>query len=341
MKLNLTELNKRVTEGLIMAQKHPFLPLTLYNYTPECQFGKLWDEYSLMARGLVLDDTGEIIARPFDKFFNLDEGVMPNTDPLSLEEVLKIHGKPKIEEKIDGSLGILFKYDGQLIIATRGSFSSDQALEAKNILKEMDIDTEIFELGYTYLFEIIYPENRIVLNYGKRRELVYLATRNNDTGEYLFESNIAEQFNCPELYKQMVPHIENKEGYVLSFKDGFRVKVKFDEYVRLHRIMTGFTSKRLWDLLRNGDNVDLKDVPEEFVWIVEKESAFLYEQYYHYKYRILDVFLDTDRTKTRGEIAREWIPKNKDISAALFLLLDNREIDDTIWKMVKPKGDII
>lgn len=53
--------------------ENEFHDLILFNYTPICQFSKAWDEYTIMARGLIVDKEGNVVARPFDKFFNYEE----------------------------------------------------------------------------------------------------------------------------------------------------------------------------------------------------------------------------------------------------------------------------
>ena len=146
----LEKLNKYYEDGLLYKQVHPSLPLTIWNYTEKVQYENLWDEVTLSARGLVTDDTGDIVATPFQKFFNIEEGKFEATE------------KFEVYEKMDGSLGIVFWYRGQWVVATRGSFTSDQSIKAREILKKYN--TDIMFRHLTFCFEIIYPENRIVLD---------------------------------------------------------------------------------------------------------------------------------------------------------------------------------
>ena len=135
-------LNKYHNEGLLYKQIHPTLPLTIWNYTEEVQYNNKWDEITLSARGLVTDEFGTIVARPFTKFFNMEEGKhTPTTDF-------------EVFEKVDGSLGIVFNYKGEWMIATRGSFTSDQAIKGKEMLDKYPV--EKLDKNKTYLFEIIY-----------------------------------------------------------------------------------------------------------------------------------------------------------------------------------------
>ena len=142
-------LNKYYEEGLVYKQVHPTLPLTIWNYSEKVQYDNLWDDITLQSRGLVTDNNGKIVARPFKKFFNIEEGKHTSTSDFD------------VYEKMDGSLGILFNYNGEWVLATRGSFTSDQAVKGFEMLKNYDY--EKLHKGYTYLFEILYNENRIVV----------------------------------------------------------------------------------------------------------------------------------------------------------------------------------
>ena len=172
MQLDWTEVAGLVAEGYISARRHPTEPLTIYNYTAKCQYAPLWTPETRHCRGLIVHDDGRIVARPFPKFFNFEEH--------SRSEIA--FSKPfTVAEKIDGSLGVLYPDGDGWAIASRGSFTSPQAQHGTAILRERHSDFRPFD-GLTYLFEIIYPENRIVVDYGKRRELVLLAVIETATG---------------------------------------------------------------------------------------------------------------------------------------------------------------
>ena len=104
--MNCPELVKRVSDGLVSERKHPDF-LWIYNYTPKTQYSGAWDEYTLNARGLILDRDGNIHSKPF-----------PVTIPLKLPP---IPNEPYlITNKLDGSLGISYFIDGEMFLATRG-----------------------------------------------------------------------------------------------------------------------------------------------------------------------------------------------------------------------------
>ena len=166
----LNILNDYKERGLLYSQTHPTLPLTIWNYTEKVQYESLWDEVTLATRGLVTDGSGRVVARPFSKFFNVEEGKHTPTQDF------------EVFEKMDGSLGIVFVYEGQVVYATRGSFASDQAKWMADWGGKYNFSHIIVE-GYTYLFEIIYPQNMIVVNYGGESRLVLLGVIKTDTGE--------------------------------------------------------------------------------------------------------------------------------------------------------------
>src|SRR5690606_26325973 len=99
-------------------QRHATLPLSILNYTEKAQWDRVWNPVTLTCRGLILDDDNEVVARPFGKFFNLADH--EQDDP-------RLGWPCDVYEKLDGSLGIAYRYGDHVGIATRGSFDSEQA----------------------------------------------------------------------------------------------------------------------------------------------------------------------------------------------------------------------
>jgi len=125
------EIKPYIEKKLVSEQVHPEDPdIRIFNYTQTVQFSKAWDDVTRQCRGLILNvKTGEVLARPFPKFFNYGEHIQNAwTIP---DEV------PIISEKLDGSLGILYSLNGKSWIATRGSFMSDQAIWATEWWRKM------------------------------------------------------------------------------------------------------------------------------------------------------------------------------------------------------------
>jgi RNA ligase len=340
MKLDLNILGQYVNKGWLEVNNHPSLPLSIYNYSRETQFNEKWDDITLMCRGLILDKEGNVIARGFNKFFNLEEHTSEEIPNESFE----------VFEKMDGSLIIGFVYNGEFHTATRGSFTSEQSIDARKIVDEMKV-SDIFKEGYSYLFEYIAPNNRIVVDYGDWRELVVLTIIDNKTNEEAKYPElismacegfrVVDRYLGIEDYAQLKSKIEgNKEGYVIRFKSGFRVKIKGEEYVRLHRLITNFSNVDIWELLKDGKplNEFLDNVPDEFdVWVkgwinklkqeyedIEAEADFMYNRY-------------IDRFMTRKEIAEIVLKKPSYLHAILFKMVDEKDYSNLIWKLIKPE----
>jgi RNA ligase len=69
----LNTLDQYTVNGHLFKQVHRNMPLSIWNYTPEVQYGQLWDKVTLQCRGLVTDNNGDVVAYPFKKFFNIEE----------------------------------------------------------------------------------------------------------------------------------------------------------------------------------------------------------------------------------------------------------------------------
>jgi len=352
----LEDLIKAIADGDVRSQTHPDFPeLSIFNYTEDVQFRKRWNKITLACRGLILNNqTGEVIARPWEKFFNL--GQMDNR--------IESHAPVEVTDKMDGSLGILYRDpNGKTAIATRGSFASEQALHATKLWDEEyamyhDFNEDIDE--YTFLFEIIYPENRIVCNYGDMDDLVLLGAVHKERGYYLGpgEAHGILGWMGPTTevwhYNAFVdaigaPEREGKEGYVIRSGRNI-VKLKQADYVELHRIVTNLSPKTVWEMLSQGKRVaDIcADIPDEFHKYVEDIGDALHMEFTGIHMSATLDFKDCEYALWNGDpdktniSRRAWADqiKKKQYPALLFMILDGKPIDDAIWKMIKPRGDV-
>jgi len=327
--MNLKTLKKYEQDGLIYSQVHPNLPLTIYNYTDKVQWENIWDEITLQCRGLVVDGKGDIVARPFKKFFNLSEGKTNTTDDYI------------IYEKLDGSLGILFCYNDEWILASRGSFTSEQAIRGKEIL-DKECDYNLLDKENTYCFEIIYPENKIVLEYNGLETCILTGVFNTATGEEQsldgWGMSPVESYSFKTPLNELHSIIEdNQEGYVVRFSNGERGKIKGAEYLRLHKMMSEMSTTAVWDCLRNGDSILnlIKDFPDEFYNTVREYERFLKGEFdYKEEYILItyERFKNIEGTKEFALRVKEHVFKHY-----FFSLRNGKDIKDQIWRATKPK----
>jgi RNA ligase len=290
---------------------------------------------TLTCRGLVTDTEGNIVARPFKKFFNMEE--------LSDEQIPKQDFD--VYEKLDGSLGILFNYKNQWIICSRGSFMSEQAIKAGELLKKYDL--KYFYYDYTFIFEIIYKENVIVVNYGDTEDLVLLGvihTQNGTELPYNELIKISKSTKVPVVKKYDICNDytslknlvgNNEEGFVIYFKNGFRMKIKGEEYCRLHFEISNVSNRVIWERLKNNQSFDdlLELIPDEFYpWVEQTKNELLSE----YK----RVFKELDEEFYKFINIKDFALKVKDtkLSGYMFKRLKtySKEYEDMIWDIVYP-----
>ena len=309
--MTITELYGYINEiegGYIKARYHPEdNNIVILNYTELATYERRWNKYTMTARGLILDltnatDNGKIhiLAKPFEKFPNFGsneiEGYEDDIDFNEIESVM---------EKMDGSLGISYFFNNEIHFATRGSFTSEQAIKAKEIWDKKYSKNEnissFCRVPVTYLVEIIYPQNRVVVDYQSREELVLIGTTifadNNLTIDADYEHLMSEaaMLNMPIAHqysytlKDMIKLRDklstNEEGWIIKFKNGKRFKIKGEEYLAVHRAIYGLSDKakvKAW----SEDRIDdlIRTVPEEFRGELEslrdglnKQKELIYE----------------------------------------------------------------
>jgi RNA ligase len=341
MTVDINILNDYLEKGLVVKNDHPTLPLSIYNYSRTCQYESKWDDITKICRGLILDREGNVIAKAFNKFFNYEE--------LTLNDIPE--GSFEVFEKLDGSLGILFWYQGKWILASKGSFISDQSIKGRQILNNK-YNVEVLPKGYTTVVEIIYPENRIVCDYGEDEELVVLSMISNANGkelDYNSMLSINEVSGFPTIkkydgitdYDTLKSQINgNREGYVIRFKNGFRMKIKGEEYVRLHRILTGFSNVDIWEYLKDGKDLDelLDRVPDEFDLWVKNTVKDLNKQFWEIQSSSAGFVDNYRRTRSlahipfdKKEFAALVMTQPKTLRPIMFSMYDGKKYDEIIW----------
>lgn len=330
------ELLSMISDGYVISQKHNDHNFFIYNYSTKAQYEKKWNNVTLNCRGLIMDDNFNIIARPFPKFFNLEEHSFDDIPQTGFE----------VYDKLDGSLGILYWLGDKPYIATRGSFYSDQAIHATDLLYNHYSDTfGKLDKNKTYLFEILYPENRIVVNYGKTDDIILIAVIDNLTGNDCELVDIGfpivkKYDGINDILKLKSLNENNKEGFVIKFSNNFRIKIKFEEYVRLHRILTNVSNRVIWEYLSQGKDIDelLDRVPDEFYdWVKKtKESILLeynnLEERYKWIYKVIMRSNGVQEKKVFASYAVRY-----EYSSILFSMYNRKDYSKIIWRNIKPK----
>lgn len=226
-------------------------------------------------RGIMFDYAGNIIRRPLHKFFNYGEKPSEDTKYVFDRDT-------SVYEKLDGSMivpfiiardGINSHKGGTIRLGTKMGVT-DVSLQAEVFIKNkphyMEYIRECLDNNFTPIFEWVSRKQRIVIDYPEDN-LILTAVRNMHYGDYLSYSSMmleATRFSVPivDVYELNVSSMNalqehtktliGMEGFVVSFPDDRRVKLKADDYLRIHKAKDQLTSeKNVLQLIFN-DNID-------------------------------------------------------------------------------------
>lgn len=190
-------------------------------------------------------------------------------------------------------------------------------------------------------------QNRIVVNYGDYEGLILLSAFDTKSGIEISRTELEKLEGEWELVREyktgdkdytiLKDMISNdSEGFVIRFRDGFRMKIKGEEYIRLHRIITNVSTRDVWEYLKENKPFDelLDKVPDEFYTWVKDTKESLENQFNEIKLKVEKEF----RTLINKKEYAEKI-KDNPIKHLLFKRLDSysQEMDKIIWDMVYPE----
>jgi RNA ligase len=331
--IDLGNLEAEIAAGYISRRIHPEFPtLAIIGYSDTCQYDNRWNETTMACRGIIYDTvTLVVLARPFPKFFNHGQGdAVYDLDAPILGAF----------NKFDGSLGIGYiRPDGIPAIATRGSFVSEQAAHAN---QHPALEGMVFTSDVTPLFEIVYPENRIVLDYGTADELYPLGHISISTGSYTPAAGLTSEATTLREALETEPRT-NAEGFVVWFDDRTAVKIKQADYVELHRIVSSLSAKEIWRQLQAGTFTTFATaLPDEFHGWAKTTADTITIAFNavataanHTHQTVLAACLDGER-KSQAL----WLKANADpaLIGFAFQLLDGKDITASVWRTVEPHG---
>lgn len=336
--------------------------IVILNYTKRATYERHWTHETMSARGLILDTTEfdttgivYILAEPIDKFYNYGE--YPE-----YEKDIELENFTVAMEKMDGSLGISYYFKGEIRWATRGSFDSEQALRANKIWKAKYAERfetynfDYFNYPFTMLTEIIYPQNRVVVDYGDMEDLVMLGAKdihnvfgfNDEDWSYDKFKEYALDLKMPvadriegtlEDFLKLRETVDaNTEGWILRYPNNKRLKIKGLEYIDVHRRRFHVTTKmvaRAWS--ENTVEKVIFDVPEEFRKEVESvrdkldEELSAVRESVEYEFNKLHRFFGQDRRAFAQFIGMKY-SRNSEFKHFLFDAYKHGEVQDEVIK---------
>ena len=328
-------------------------------------------------RGIILDeDTLEVICHPFNKFFNYEEPHAADIDWKSCY----------VTEKLDGSLVKLSRIGDNILWSTNGTIDAYKAplveqigciaksfgelawyAILENYCKARDLSVSdcidpdivkdwlksIIKPGYTYMFELTSPYNKVVVTWHKT-ELHFIGCRDNESGQEIFfgDHELSKIFDIPKIFplrsvdecvKAASELDVNAEGYVVVDKDFNRVKIKSPTYVALHHMRNNgvLSYERGIEIVRGNELGEVLTYFPEFKPHLEKiKNAYdsliadLNESWLAYNQ--LDPFI----IETRKDKAI-WIQKNFKVPAVGFMLIDDKVESVADWAKQVPAKNLV
>ena len=330
--------------GLVTERPHPNdSQVVILNYSNKCQFDNIWDDVTMRCRGLIIDKQRWLyLTNPFPKFFNYEQFVGKGQLPQET---------PRITKKLDGSWIALYWLDDMPWCTTRGSMDSPQAQWATAYFRK-NIEWKDLPRNITFMFEACYETNHIVVKYQKE-SLTLIGARNLNFGDESFPlENYTSLF--PDIVESIPPtdldalkelNTKNEEGFVVFYpRANLRLKIKFADYLRLHKLLTGVNEAFIWDILKNSQDLTaiVETVPDEFhKWVMEV-AAKLEKQFFEIAIEVGKDFEFCMNSSNNAENRKDFamLATKTKYPACMFALLDKdpARADDNIWKLIKPKN---
>jgi hypothetical protein len=242
-------------------------------------------------RGVILDENNEweVVARPFDKFFNFGEGHAKEID----------WSTARVQEKLDGSLMQLYWY-GEWRVASSGTPDAAGKVNGFDFtfadlfwktFEQMGyrlpdqtedlVEAQCHAREYVYLFELMTPYNRIVVQHLEPK-LVLIGVRHRDGQEATLDGwaedyQVVRSFplQSVEQITATFEHISplSQEGYVVVDDKFNRVKMKSPAYVALHHMKDSMSPRRALEVIRAGEISEVLNAFPEWKDIFDEMSA--------------------------------------------------------------------
>lgn len=223
-------------------------------------------------RGMVVDTSrNQVVAWPYDKFWNLGE---PLADELDWSTAI-------VQEKLDGSLMIVYFDPGldDWRVASSGhptaggSFGNDSSRTFAQAFwaawSELGMEKPD-DRSRCYLFELCAMENRVVVQHARTR-IVLHGVRAHDGGElsHAAAGEVAARLRWEHVRVFPVTNASEAlsaaaeldalqtEGFVVVDRHGRRLKIKSPRYVALHHLKGEATPRRAIELWQTGETGEL------------------------------------------------------------------------------------
>lgn len=306
--------NELLTDNLIKVKTMNDYPILSLNFKEKAFKKGIWNNRTTKARGLFIDkESGDIVMRSYDKFFNLNEEGNTIND-LSKKMTLPLYAY----KKYNGFLGIVSAYNGELLLATKSTINQNTTYvqmfqEIFNQLDQKEKE-QLKTLSETYhcsfVFEVCHVNDKHIIDFD-RNQLILLDAipntykHNGENIDIQFSKNITAQVNCISgimrhkefigsfhTFADLMRYVENNqndqlEGLVINDDNGYMFKIKYNyyKYVKRLRSVLQMVSRTYangikFNTLKNEDEIQFA------AWLAKHDYATVAN------YHIIDAYRD-------------------------------------------------
>ncbi len=268
-------------QRIIVKEKGDYWVLNYHQFTPEKTV------YNTVTRGLVIHKSGKIASAPFFRFFNYGEPTAAQVD-FSNSDVL---------EKLDGSLVGVFFPEGDLEnpvwhfrslisahqkdkdFAIKGFVHSEEVpllMEVEPYLKEVNFKKAVgYDVkNFCFMFEFISRANAVITKYEEHQYGLYLTGARHIPSLYELDEDALDALarvmevrrprrwnadSYEEVVAMMAGFSEDYEGFVIRDRaTGERIKIKSEDYLKRHRLLTKLSYRNLIPLYLDGEQGEIE-----------------------------------------------------------------------------------
>lgn len=264
-------LNEMASNDLVRVKESGVPGVVACNFTRKAFYKGAWDAQTVRARGLFLDkNTGAVVARGYDKFFNIGQSGAPSTiRDLATEAAREARDNEcynvTMRKKHNGFLAIVATINGKLVVLSKSGITA-YSREAERILRDQIGDAGCERLrrvladnNLSATFECISKRDPHMVYYTKDEmiflDFIYNApdydpvpldaafttiravdplmpfAESKTLGYWWMWENGTDLANIITRMADRASH-EHAEGYVVSYGDGRMAKIKTEWYKR-------------------------------------------------------------------------------------------------------------
>ncbi len=304
-------------------------------------------------RGICFDKDGNILSRPYHKFFNLNEKAWTKAKKVDWS-------KPHVVlAKLDGSMIHPILIDGKIHLCTKAGIT-DTSANAEEFIKDKPEYKEFIKAwvnhDFTPIFEWVSKQNKIVLDY--EDNLILTGIRSNKSGMYVVYSSMVDhcdRYNIPvvdkfdsindiESFINSIQDQEAIEGFVVRFDDGLMIKIKLPWYVLRHRskeildrpidMIRMYLDNEIDDFRATLIEEDDKNKLQEVIDDLEAHIYGLEKNYESWYRDIINSDIKDKKSFSISEIGKN-LPKH--LRSAIFWQMDGNNIREYVFKYLKGK----